>query len=89
MSTLFVMFDLKTNRFVGSSCAGKLLDGIAEVHLANGRVAVLDAEGRDLLAGPAGAAQGPVVERAVSDIAQAFGYVEPAVPDEDDRGGRG
>ena len=38
-------------------------------------------------AGPGGVVQGPVVERAFSDIAQAFGYVEPA-QDEDDRGGR-
>jgi hypothetical protein len=78
MSTLFVMFDTKTGRFLGSSLAGKFLYGVAEVHLTKDRLSVLDYEGRDLLAAPAKTDE----SSAAADIAQAFGVGTTPTDDE-------
>jgi hypothetical protein len=73
MSTLFLMFDVEAGRFSGASLKGKFFHGIAEVHLGAGRVSVLDADGRDLLADPAKALTS-VPDDTLQAIAQALGY---------------
>ncbi|MFO0798308.1 MAG: hypothetical protein U0804_12595 [Gemmataceae bacterium] len=83
MSKLFVMFDLETGRFIGSSLKGQFLGGLAEVHLGLGQVTVLDGEGRDLLAAHAPAAPGmsPAPSAVVQGTAACFGVGSDPAPE--------
>ncbi len=88
MSTLFIMYDLTTGRFVGSSLGGKFIENIAEVRLGHGRASVLGADGRNLLDGQSklpGA--GATSSHVTAEVAQAFGYEEKPAGAEDSADG--